>query len=137
MNTKKFFLLTLLGSLFLVSSCKKDVDTTVPPPAEFPGFSIPAASPVTGSISGIVVDELNNPVQNAAVMLNGNTYQTDTRGLFHINNVQLDKYVTTVTVSKPGYFKALRSFSATASRNNLSIKLIPKTLAGTVDAATV
>lgn len=136
MNTKNFFLLTLLGSLFLIASCKKDVDTTVPPPAEFPGFSIPVASPVTGSISGIVVDELNNPVQQAAVMLNGNTYQTDTRGLFHINNVQLDKYVTTVTVSKPGYFKALRSFSATASRNNLSIKLIPKTLAGTVDAGT-
>ena len=136
MNTKKFFLLTLLGSLFLISSCKKDVDTTLPPPADFPGFSIPVASPVTGSISGIVVDELNNPVQQATVMLNGNTYQTDTRGLFHINNVQLDKYVTTVTVSKTGYFKALRSFSATASRNNLSIKLIPKTLAGTVEAAT-
>ncbi len=136
MNTNKLpVLLFLFGALIFIS-CKKDIDTAVPPPVDFPGFSIPAASPVTGRITGIVVDENNNPVQNADVVLSGTSYQTDSKGLFHINNTQLDKYVTTVTVTKAGYFKAFRSFSATASINNLSIKLLPRTLSGTVDANT-
>ncbi len=135
MRIKNFPFLLLLSSALLYLSCKKDIDTVVPPVDNFPGFSIPAASPVTGRITGIVVNENNVPVQNADVVLAGTTYQTDANGSFQTGNVQLDKYVTTVTVNKIGYFKAIRSFSATASRNYLSIKLIPKTLTGTVDAA--
>ena len=135
MSNKNLPVWILLFGALLFFSCNKDIDTTIPPPDDFPGFSIPAASPVTGKVTGIVVDENNNPVQNADVVLLGTTYQTDAKGFFHTSNVQLDKYITTVTVSKNGYFKSLRSFSATASRNYLSIKLIPKTLGGTVDAA--
>ncbi len=136
MSNKNFPVLSFLFSALIFISCRKDIDTAIPPPVIYPGFSIPAASPVTGKITGIVVDENNNPVQNADVALSGNTYQTDTKGFFQINNTQLDKYVTTVTVMKAGYFKAFRSFSATASTNYISIKLIPKTLSGTVDANT-
>ena len=120
----------------IVFSCKKDIDkTVVDPPVDNKGFNIPAATPVTGRISGIVVDENNAPVQNAEVVLSGTSYTTDAKGFFHINTATLDKYITTVTVNKTGYFKAIRAFSATESRNYLSIKLIPKTLAGTFDAA--
>ncbi len=136
MSAKKLHVLLFLFGAIIFISCKKDIDSAVTPPVDFPGFSIPAASPVTGRITGIVVDENNNPVQNADVVLSGNTYQTDTKGFFQINNTQLDKYVTIVTVTKAGYFKAFRSFSATASTNYLSIKLIPKVLSGTVDANT-
>jgi hypothetical protein len=135
MKIKNLSLLVLLCSVFILFSCKKDITTNNTPPANEHPFPIPAASPVTGRITGIVVNENNVPVQNADVSFNGTTYQTDAKGLFHINNVVMDKYITTVTVNKTGYFKALRSFSATASRNYLSIKLIPKTLTGTVDAS--
>lgn len=111
------------------------MDTTVVNPIpDTGGFNIPAASPVTGRISGIVVDENNAAVPNAEVVFSGTNYTTDAKGFFNIGNVTLDKYVTTVAVNKTGYFKAIRAFSATDSRNYLSIKLIPKTLAGTFDA---
>lgn len=135
MSTKNLSLLLILCSTLFFLSCKKNnIDAVVLPIDNTHDFSIPAASPVTGKITGIVVDENNSPVPNADVVVSGTTYQTDTRGFFQTANVQLDKYVTTVTVSKAGYFKALRSFSATAATNYLSIKLIPKNLSGTVDA---
>ena len=135
MNFRKFPLLAFLCVALLLFSCKKDIDTVAPPVNNQPGFQVPAATPVTGRITGIVVDENNLPVQNADVTLSAAVYQTDSRGLFQIDNAQLDKYITTVIVNKTGYFKAYRSFSASASRNYLTIKLIPKTLGGTVDAA--
>lgn len=136
MKLKNLHALLFLCCSIIVFSCKKDIDkTVVDPPVDNTGFNIPAATPVTGRISGIVVDENNAPVQNAEVVLAGTSYTTDAKGFFHINNSTLDKYITTVTVNKTGYFKAIRAFSATESRNYLSIKLIPKTLAGTFDAA--
>lgn len=135
MSTRNLTVLLLLCNALFFFSCKKNIDAVATPPEDIPGFSIPTATPVTGSITGIVIDENNNPVQSADVILSGTTYQTDAKGFFQVGNVQLDKYVTTVTVSKAGYFKALRSFSATASRNYLTIKLIPKTLSGSIDAA--
>jgi len=117
-------------------ACKKDISNPNPVivPEEPNNFAIPAASPVTGSVSGLVVDENNTPVPSADVTFGSTVYQTDARGFFNINNVQLDKYVTTVSVQKSGYFKALRAFSASATRNYVSIKLIPKILSGTISA---
>ncbi|MFT3909638.1 MAG: carboxypeptidase-like regulatory domain-containing protein [Ferruginibacter sp.] len=136
MKLKHLHALLFLCCSMIIFSCKKDIDkTVVDPPVDNSGFNIPAATPVTGRISGIVVDENNDPVQNAEVVLAGTSYTTDAKGFFHINNSTLDKYITTVTVNKTGYFKAIRAFSATESRNYLSIKLIPKQLAGTFDAA--
>lgn len=126
----------LLASICLFSvlfSCKKDLTQNNEPVAGH-GFNIPSPSPVAGKISGIVVDENNTAVQNAEVVFSGTTYLTDAKGFFNINSAMLDKYVTTVTVNKTGYFKAFRSWSATAGRNYLSIKLIPKTLAATISA---
>lgn len=99
-------------------------------------LAIPAASPVTGSISGMVVDETNTPVSGAVVNYGSATVNTNARGMFSFNQVTLDKYITTITVTNPGYFKAFRSFSASASRNFVSIKLLPKTLSGTISSST-
>ncbi len=134
MKIKNLPLLIVACCAAMLFSCKKDIDTVPVIPPTGTEFNIPAASPVTGRVSGIVVDENNAPVPNAAVVLAGSTYTTDANGFFNTGNKVLDKYVTTVTVTKAGYFKAFRSFSATQSRNYLSIKLIPKTLAGSVDA---
>ena len=119
--------LFLCCTIFFVA-CKKDISNPNPVivSEEQENFAIPAASPVRGSVSGLVVDEYNNPVPSADVTFGSTVYQTDARGFFNINNVQLDKYVSTVSVQKTGYFKALRAFSASATRNYVSIKLIQK-----------
>ncbi len=128
-------LMFLTGTAFL-TSCQKNIDDTIFVPLPEPKFAIPAATPVNGSVCGIVVDENNTPVPSAEVSYAGMTYQADAKGFFDIKNVVLDKYVSTVTVNKTGYFKAIRSFSANATRNYLSIKLIPKTLAGNINSTT-
>jgi hypothetical protein len=100
------------------------------------GTPIPAATPVQGSVSGVVTDENDAPVANAAVTVAGTTYFTNSRGFFNCPPVALDKYFSTVQVNKPGYFKAIRSFCANATRNYVAIKLIPKTLAGNFASGT-
>jgi hypothetical protein len=100
------------------------------------GSPIPAATPVQGSVSGVVTDENDAPVANAAVTVAGTMYFTNSRGFFNSPAVILDKYFSTVQVIKPGYFKAIRSFCANATRNYVAIKLIPKTLAGNFASGT-
>lgn len=130
---QRIFSLGLIFSL-LLASCSKNIDPVDPTPPNTPGFGIPAPSPLRADVSGQVVDENNIPVASATVTLGSGSYQTNADGFFNINGANLDKYVSTVTVQKTGYFKAFRSFSATTGRNYLSIKLLPKTYAGNVDA---
>jgi hypothetical protein len=128
-----------IGTLLVAGllSCQKELSTesggNVTPGT---GSPIPAATPVQGSVSGIVTDENNVPVPNAAVTVAGTTYFTNSRGFFNSPPVTLDKYFSTVEVGKAGYFKAIRSFCANATRNYVSIKLIPKTLAGSFASGT-
>ena len=131
-----FLILMALGSMITFIACKKDIkseDPVITPTENH--FAIPAAAPVTGSVSGVIVDENNHPVSAAEVKCSGSTYTTDANGLFVIKNVQLDKYVSTVTVNKAGYYKGIRSFAASPTMNYVSIKLIPKTITGTVSAS--
>ena len=129
------FVLIFISGMVFFSSCQKNIDETIFVPLPEPKFAIPAVTPVNGSVCGIVVDENNSPVPSAEVTHAGITYLADSKGFFDIKNVVLDKYVSTVTVNKTGYFKAIRSFSANATRNYVSIKLIPKTFAGNISAS--
>ncbi|MEO6670020.1 MAG: carboxypeptidase-like regulatory domain-containing protein, partial [Ferruginibacter sp.] len=124
--------LYLLCTLSLFVSCKKnpDANSNVFPGSSFP---IPASTPVQGTLSGRVVDENNAPVASAVVECAGISVVSNADGFFNINNATLDKYVSTVIVSKAGYFKGYRSFSASPTRNFVSIKLIPRILSGTFD----
>jgi hypothetical protein len=132
---KQFFSLTVAAALLLSTlffSCQKELSNETGgslPPATV-GTPILPATPVTGTVSGIVTDENDDPVPNASVLVAGTTYTTDAKGFFNTANHSLDKYISTVEVNMPGYFKALRSFCANPSRNYVAIKLIPKTLAG-------
>lgn len=82
---------------------------TTPPAAENPG------PPRTGSITGQVVDENEQPLPNAVVQIraaNSNTAQTvntDREGQFQINNLEpVDYYIST---SKPAYLPSRRNSS--------------------------
>ena len=63
------------------------------------------------------------------------TATTDADGYFRIRNAALDKKAALVTAEKAGYFKAYRTFPATSGTNQVVIKLIPRDLTGTIDAA--
>lgn len=131
---KKFLSLTAAALVLLtvLFSCQKELSTetggTLPP--VIVGTPILPATPVTASVSGIVTDENDSPVPNASVVVAGTSYLTDAKGFFNTASHNLDKYISTVEVNVPGYFKAIRSFCANPSRNYVAIKLIPKALAG-------
>src|SRR6187401_90626 len=132
--TTKCLLGTLIISLFILS-CQKEAKTDNPTPGGGTG-SVVNPTPVQGNVTGKVIDNNNNAVAGATVKAGSNTTTTDSRGLFRFNNIQLDKYSAVITVEKTGFFKGYRVFSASANNTNfVQLKLVPKTLIGSIDAA--
>jgi hypothetical protein len=115
---------------FILGSCQKDLSHTGTPD---PQPVLP--DPVTATLQGNVFDETGAPAPGATVTVGTRTATTDNRGYFRITGAALDKNMSLVTAQMNGYFKAYRSFAATSGANQVQIKLIKRTLAGTVAAA--
>jgi hypothetical protein len=125
-------LLAAFVSVFFVQ-CQKEISTV----GSTPNSSIDnllTPSPVTANIQGNVFNESNLPAAGVSITVGAKTAVTDANGYFRISNASLDKNASLVVAQKSGYFKALRSFSATSGTNQVTIKLIKKTLTGTVSA---
>jgi uncharacterized protein (TIGR02145 family) len=89
----------------------------------------------TTNVYGIVKDENGLPVHMAIVKSAFGTEQTmtDSNGVFFLNNIIVYDKLGFITVEKTGYFRGSRSFLPLASgASNLSIRLIPLTLAGII-----
>lgn len=131
---KKIYLpLIALLSVAVFFSCKKNVDDTQITNTETPDLS----SRVHTSVSGYVLDENNAPVQAAAVKVGdaSASVQTNAYGYFEVNDVEVVKNAAVVNVSKAGYFHGIKTFAVTAGKSAFfRIKLIPKTIAGTVSS---
>ncbi|MEP7143222.1 MAG: carboxypeptidase-like regulatory domain-containing protein [Ferruginibacter sp.] len=94
------------------------------------------SSPVTVTLQGNVIDENDLPAAGVKISAGSKTTTTNSNGYFRIVEASLDKNASVTTAEQPGYFKAYRSFRATTGVNQLVIKLVKKTLAGTVNAIT-
>jgi len=121
----------LLVSLIAIISfeCQKDFssDRTIAPNN--------GSSPITATVQGNIVDEYGSPEPGVKVTAGTANTVTDNNGYFRITAAALDKNGAVITAEKIGYFKAYRSFRATRGTNQLGIKLIRKTLTGTINAA--
>ena len=120
--------------LVLFVSCKR-TEITAPE-------SVPAGTPVddqeqvTASLAGVVLDENNMPLTGATVTSGTATVNTDAKGMFKFDNISLSKNNGSVTVTKTGYFKGVRSFKTTAGKSHqVRIQLMQKVLSGTINAA--
>ena len=122
-----FFLLLITISLF--SGCKK-ADTVQPGNNNNEGIAMPAASAITSSVSGRILNDQGMPIANASVAIGINMVVTDANGSFNTPSISLDKYLTPVQVSAPGYYTSFRSISCHQAKNYITISLIAKTLAG-------
>ena len=91
---------------------------------------------INSSVSGFVTDENDAAVMGATVQFGTANITTDKYGYFEIKNVQVVKEAAVVTITKPGYFKGIKTYIA--NQGNAAffrIKLIPKTIIGTISAA--
>jgi hypothetical protein len=124
----RFLTLALLSVIFF--QCQKEViDSfgTTPP--------VSGTDPITTALQGNVLDENSKPAMGVTVQVGNKTTTTNARGYFRIPAAALDKNASLVVAEKAGYFKAYRSFAATSGTNQVVIKLVKKTVSGTVDAA--
>jgi hypothetical protein len=124
------FLLAVLSALFL-TQCQKEVSHIGGPDPV-----IVTPDPITANLQGIIFDESGQPAPGVAIKVGSQAATTNAKGYFRINNASLDKKAALVVAEKAGYFKALRTFSATSGTNQVVIKLIKKQLAGTIDGTT-
>ncbi len=94
-----------------------------------------APSPVKANLQGNIIDEAGQPAAGVRIQVGSKTAITDSRGYFRIMEADLDKNASKVTAEKEGYFKAFRTFRATSGSQQVNIKLVKKTLTGTIASA--
>lgn len=133
-------LLTMNRSLPLLAiclgftlSCKRDLSNEksnfIPPVIST------SASPITAPIQGNVFDENEQPIAGVTIKVGAKTATTDSGGYFRIDDASLDKRASLLTGQKAGYFDIVKSFAATSGVNYQRIKLLRKSLAGTIAGA--
>jgi hypothetical protein len=128
------FLLSL--TFILNTGCQQDLENPNPGTGGVTTNPVNDNEAVTGGVNGIVVDENNQPVVGATVTSGASSTTTDRYGAFRFRNISLSKANGTVKVVKAGYFNSFRTFVSVAGRiNNIRLKLLPKTNAGTFSGA--
>ena len=126
----------ILAILSFFSSCQKNFESNgnvITPilPADI------TTKVTTSLISGFVTDGNDVAVKDASVQIGTSTVLSDKYGYFEVRNMQLIQNAAVVTVTKSGFFKGIKTFIAVANKGAFfRIKLIPKTISGTLNAAT-
>ena len=93
------------------------------------------ATTVNATIKGFITDENDSAVRNTMVQVGNTAVTTDNYGYFEALDATVVQSAAVVTVSRPGYFKSIKTFSVTTGKSIFTrIKLIPKTKAGSVNA---
>jgi len=130
----KILLSFFTGVLFacaIFTGCKKNADVDLPG-----GMPPDLTTRVKSSASGFVTDENNVAVTLAVVQVGATTTTTDKYGYFEIKNVDVIMEAAVVTVTRPDYFKGIKTYIAAEGKAAFfRIKLIPKTNSGTINAA--
>jgi hypothetical protein len=135
-NILRFAVHIALFFLILFISCQKPVNND-DGGGNLPGNTLNPStpSPVTATVSGLVVNENGVPVSGASVKSGPNSTTTDSRGYFTFKNIGLDAFAANVNVNMSGYFTAYRNFSGrTDGVHFIKIKLIRKIITGTIAA---
>jgi hypothetical protein len=131
----RFIIVSIITTL-VFASCQKTLSTdqTPAPPVITTDPPDLTTKVTTALVSGFVTDGNDVAVKDASVLIGTTTVLTDKYGYFEARNVQMVQNAAVVTVSKTGFFKGIKTFIATANKAAFfRIKLIPKTISGTVN----
>jgi len=125
----KFLMIPAMVAL-IIFSCKKSGNSdTIATPATPPDLT----TKVNASVSGFITDENDAALPGATVQFGNATLVTDKYGYFEVLNTDVVKEAATVIVIKQGYFKGIKTYTASAGKKTFfRIKLIRKNIQGTV-----
>lgn len=134
---KKTFLKasTLLKLLLLISimaSCNNDDDNSGSEGSS--DFNYNQGNSVNRNFHGLILDTSGNPVSNATVSVGSTSVQTNSNGLFTIENASVKEKFAHVKVSKAGFINGSRVLIPTSGDNRINIMLIPNTPTATVNS---
>lgn len=131
-KTFQLMMLVLGTVIIMLSSCKKDDEN--PPITPHSNIAFDKGSAKTASFFGTVTNESNSPVSGATVKIGNKTTTTNADGIFFVENASVFERLAYVKVEKSGFFLGSRSLVPTNGVNNVTIKLLPKTNIGVVNA---
>ncbi len=104
----------LLISLLSFSACQKDtngnsdddmiIDDDITIIDDDEGSPPPPALFVNASVTGTVVDQNGQALENVNISVNTENIQTDENGVFILKNIQLNKYGALISAEKDGYY---------------------------------
>ncbi|MES2544364.1 MAG: hypothetical protein V4548_05725 [Bacteroidota bacterium] len=100
-------------------------------------FAVNFGNTASKDFLGQVVDENNDPIQNATITIGTSTVQTDANGVFIINDASVYEKFAYIKASKAGFIDGSRALVPTNGINNVKIMLLSGTIAGTVASGTV
>ncbi|HKR04444.1 MAG TPA: carboxypeptidase-like regulatory domain-containing protein [Bacteroidia bacterium] len=121
--------------LFFIISCQKDKSPVVPVDL---GSS---SSSIRTTVSGIVLDESNAPLNGVSVTAYGQTATTNQKGVFVLKNISANKNRCVLKFTKTGFFNRAHCIIASANRvnyvrivllSNAASQSLPASAGGTV-----
>lgn len=118
---KRLGLFSLLLLLVLAACRKDEINTTNQVTTQAPSIVTEfegEVDEVQGSVTGIVVDEQNEPLEGVQIRFENKTYTTDAFGHFFIDDETLNAAGTFVTAKKNGYFEGSRRFFPLADKES-------------------
>jgi hypothetical protein len=133
------FIVVSIITILVFASCQKILSTDVAPTPILVNTTPPdlTTKVTTALVSGFVTDGNDVAVKDASVLIGTATVLTDKYGYFEARNVQMVQNAAVVTVTKTGFFKGIKTYIAEANKAAFfRVKLIPKTISGTVNGST-
>lgn len=117
---KRFFYIGLFSCLLVACNPDKDI---------FTPFEVFSEGLITTTISGQILDEMNQPVEGALITLDQLDRSSDENGFFYFKNVQVDSKRAVLNVNKDGFFVAGQTVFPTKESNaSIKIQLLEKTV---------
>lgn len=114
MQHNKWLVALFLSASVLLSGCLKDNETFTP-----------SEEYIETSAFGVVLDDLNLPVENATVAYEGGITMTDSNGIFIFSDVVVPTSEGMLEVTKEGFFQTIQSLNPTADNRSLNVHIQP------------
>lgn len=128
-------LLMSFAVVLLMTACKKNQSNEDYDDIEEPNIPV-FTEKVNCSISGFIINELNEPVAGATVTAGTAVTNTDAYGYFNIQAANVTKNIGMVKVVMPGFFTGFKTFIAKANEHSfLRLMLLNKTATGIIPAS--